>query len=139
MGCLGDPSYVFNLYAASCYTMDQPTEPLPTWFLENIQGNSTSYHQVVEVAKQIDDWGLLGELGRFHEADTRILNIQGQMHALEAKLHIAKAVIRQARVRMEGAQAHQRLVGLHSLDTNHTFKRVQRLDNTRLGRGQPQF
>ena len=139
MGRLGDPEYVFDLYAASQYSIDQPTEPLPVWFLENIQGNSASYHQVVEAAKQIDDWGLLGELGRFHEADTRILNIQGQMHALEAELHVAKAVLRQARVRMEGAQAHRRLAGLHSLDTNRTFERAQRLDNARLGRGRPRF
>jgi hypothetical protein len=93
MGHLDNPTYIFDLYAASHYTVDQPTELLPAWFLKNIQGNSTSYHQVVEAAKQIDDWGLLGELGRFHEADTHILNIQGQMHALEAELHVAKAVI----------------------------------------------
>ena len=139
MGRMGDPIFVFDLYATSRYTVDQPTEPLPAWFLKNIQGNSASYHQVVEAAKQIGDWGLLGELGRFHEADTRILNIQGQMHALEAELHIAKAVIRQAHVCMEGAQAHQRLAGLHSLDTNCTFERAQRLDNAHLSRGWPRF
>ena len=61
------------------------------------------------------------------------------MHALEAELHVAKAVLRQARVRMEGAQAHQCLVGLHSLDANRTFERAQRLDNARLGRGRPRF
>ena len=63
MGCSDDPTYVFDLYAASRYTVDQPTKLLPAWFLKNIQGNSASYHQVVEAAKQIDDWGLLGELG----------------------------------------------------------------------------
>jgi hypothetical protein len=139
MGHLGDPISIFDLYTASRYTVDQPTEPLPTWFLKNIQGNSASYHQVVEAARQIGNWGLLGELGRFHKADTHILNIQGQMHALEAKLHIAKAVLRQARVRMEGAQAHQHLAGLYSLDTNYTFERVQHLNNACLGRGWPRF
>ena len=139
MGRLGDPTFVFDLYATSRYSVEQPTEPIPAWFLENIQGNLASYHQVVEAAKEIGDWGLLGELGRFHEADTRILNIQGQMHALEAELHVAKAVLRQTRVHMEGAQAHQRLTGLHALDTNRTFERAQRLDNACLGRGRPRF
>ena len=76
----------------------------------------------MEAARSIDNWGLAVELARYHEADKRALNIRGQMHALEIELQCVQATARHSHGRLEGAQAHHRLVGLQSLDENRVYQ-----------------
>ena len=54
---------------------------------------------------------------RYHEADTCILNIAAEIHALDCELQLAKANARQSCARLEGARALQRLRALQALDT----------------------
>ena len=86
--------------------------------------------------------GTLGqeaEVARYHEADTRILNIAAEIHALDCELQIAKAETRQSRGRLEGARAQQRLRALQALDTHRPARANAHAAGLRFARGRATF
>ena len=117
LGQEGDSVFQYDLYAAPSYIRDSPTEPLPMWLVDAIGGKSSSYHQAMELARSTDDWGLAAEIACYHEADTRVLNIAAEIHALDCELQVVKAASRQSHSRLEGARTQQRLRALQALDT----------------------
>ena len=142
LGTLGqenDPVFQYDLFAALSYIRDTPTEPLPMWLIDTILGRSSSYHQAMELARSTDDWGLAAEIARYHETDTRILNIVAEIHALDCKLQVAKAASRQSRSRLEGARASHRLRALQALDTRRPTRANTHATGIRFGRGRPSF
>jgi hypothetical protein len=112
-----DPVFQYDLFAAPSYIRDSPTEPLPMWLINAISGKSSSYHQAMDLARSTDDWGLAAEIACYHEADTRVLNIAAEIHALDCELQVVKAASRQSHSRLEGARTQQRLRALQALDT----------------------
>ena len=117
LGQPGDPIFQYDLFAAPSYIRDSPTKPLPMWLIDAISGKSLSYHQAMELARSTDDWGLAAEVARYHEADTRILDIAAEIHALDCELQVVKASARHSRSRLEGAHTQHRLRALQALDT----------------------
>ena len=142
LGTLGqenDPIFHYDLYAAPSYIRDSPTEPLPMWLIDAIGGKSSSYHQAIELARSTDDWGLAAEVARYHEADTRILNIAAEIHALDCELQLVKAETRQSRSRLEGARAQHRLRALQALDTRRPTRANAHAGGLRFARGRASF
>ena len=90
LGQEGNPVFQYDLFAAPSYICDSPTKPLPMWLIDTISGKSSSYHQAMELARSMDDWGLVAKIARYHEADTRILNIAAEIHALDCELQVVK-------------------------------------------------
>ena len=135
----GDPVFQYNLFAAPSYIRDSPTEPLPMWLIDAISGKSSSYHQAMDLARSTDDWGLAAEIARYHETDTRILNIAAEIHALDCELQVAKASARQSRSRLEGARAQQRLRALQALDTHRPTRANAHDRGLRFTRGRVTF
>ena len=109
LGQEGDPIFQYDLFAAPSYICDMPTKPLPMWLIDAISGKSAAYYQAMDLARSTDDWGLVAELACYHEADTRVLNIAAEVHALDCKLQVAKAASCQSRSRLEGAHAQHHL------------------------------
>ena len=139
LGQEGDPVFQYNLYAAPSYIRNSPTEPLPMWLIDAIGGKSSSYHQAVDLARSTDDWGLAAEVARYHEADTRILNIAAEIHALDCELQLVKAEARQSRGRLEGARAQHRLKALQALDTHRPIRVNAHAGGLRFARGRATF
>ena len=142
LGTLGqenDPIFHYDLYAAPSYIRDSPTEPLPMWLINAIGGKSSSYHQAMDLARSTDDWGLAAEVARYHEADTRILNIAAEIHALDCELQLAKAETRQSCSRLEGARAQHRLRALQALDTRRPTRTNAHAGGLRFARGRATF
>ena len=139
LGQEGDPVFQYDLYAAPSYIHNSPTEPLPMWLIDAIGGKSASYHQAMDLARGTDDWGLAAEVARHHEADTRILNIVAEIHALDCELQIAKAETRQSRARLEGARAQHRLRALQALDTRRPTRANAHAAGLRFARGRVTF
>ena len=139
LGQEGDPIFQYDLYAAPSYIRDSPTEPLPMWLIDVIGGKSSSYHQAMDLARSTDDWGLAAEVARYHEADTRILNIAAEIHALDCELQLAKAETRQSRSRLEGARAQHRLRALQALDTRRPTRANAHAGGLRFARGRATF
>ena len=117
LGQEGDPIFQYDLYAAPSYIRDSPTEPLPMWLIDAIGGKSASYHQAMDLARSTDDWGLAAEVARYHESDTRVLNIVAEIHTLNCELQVVKATSRQSCSCLEGACAQHCLRALQALDT----------------------
>jgi hypothetical protein len=139
LGQEGDPVFQYDLYAAPSYIRDSPTEPLPMWLIDAIGGKSSSYHQAMDLARSTDDWGLAAEVARYHEADTRILNIATEIHALDCELQLVKAETRQSRSRLEGARAQHRLRALQALDTRRPTRANAHSGGLRFARGRATF
>ena len=139
LGQEGDPVFQYDLYAAPSYIRDSPTEPLPMWLIDTIGGKSSSYHQAMDLARSTDDWGLAAEVARYHEVDTRILNIAAEIHALNCELQLAKAETRQSRGRLEGARAQHRLRALQALDTRRPTRANAHAAGLRFARGRATF
>ena len=142
LGTLGqedDPIFQYNLYAAPAYISDSPTEPLPMWLIDAIGGKSSSYHQAMDLARSTNDWGLAAEIARYHEADTRILNIAAEIHALNCELQLAKAETCQSHSRLEGARAQHHLRALQALDTRRPTRANAHAAGLRFARGRATF
>ena len=120
LGTLGqenDPVFQYDLFAAPSYIRDTPTKPLPMWLIDTISGKLSSFHQAMDLARSTDDWGLVTEITRYHKADTRVLNIAAEIHALDCELQVVKVASRQSRSHLEGARTQHRLRALQALDT----------------------
>ena len=142
LGTLGqdnDPIFHYNLFAAPSYIHDSPTEPLPMWLIDAISGKSSSYHQAMELARSTNNWGLATEIARYHEANTRILNIAAEQHVLDCELQVAKAACRQSRSCLEGARATHHLRVLQALDTRRPTRANAHAAGIRFGHGRPSF
>ena len=139
LGQEGDPVFKYNLYAAPSYIRDSPTEPLPMWLIDAIGGKSASYHQALDLACSTDDWGLAAEVARYHEADTRILNIAAEIHALDCELQLVKAETRQSRGHLEGARAQHRLRALQALNTRRPTRANAHAAGLRFAHGRATF
>ena len=139
LGQEGDPVFQYDLYAAPSYIRDSPTEPLPMWLIDAIGGKSSSYHQAVDLARSTDDWGLAAEVARYHEADARILDIAGEIHALDCELQVVKANARHSRSRLEGARAQHRLRALQALDTRRPTRANAHAGGLCFARGRATF
>ena len=139
LGQEGDPVFQYDLYAAPSYIRDSPTDPLPMWLIDAIGGKSSSYHQAMDLARSTDDWGLAAEVARYHEADTRILNIAAEIHALDCELQLVKAEARQSCSRLEGARAQHRLRALQALDTRRPTRANAHTGGLRFARGRASF
>ena len=109
------------------------------WLIDAIGGKSSSYHQAIDLARSTDDWGLAAEVARYHEADTRILNIAAEIHALDCELQLVKAEARQSRSRLEGARAQHRLRALQALDTRRPTRANAHAGGLRFARGRATF
>ena len=139
LGQEGDPVFQYDLYAAPSYIRDSPTEPLPMWLIDAIGGKSSSYHQAMDLARSTNDWGLAAEVARYHEADTRILNIAAEIHALDCELQLAKAETRQSRGHLEGARAQHRLRALQALNTRRPARANAHAAGLHFARGRATF
>ena len=142
LGTLGqrdDPIFQYELFAAPSYIQNSPTKPLPMWLINTISGKSSSYHQAIELARSMDDWGLAAEVACYHKADTRVLNIAVEIHVLDCELQVVKATSRQSHSRLEGARAQHRLRALQALDTRRPTHANAHAAGLHFGRGRPSF
>ena len=139
LGQDGDPFFQYDLFAAPSYIRNSPTEPLPMWLIDTISGKSTAYHQAMDLARSTNDWGLVVEFARYHKANTCILNITAEVHALDCKLQVAKAASRPSHSRLEGAHAQHCLRALQALDTRHPTWVNAHAVGLRFGCGRPSF
>ena len=135
----GDPIFQYDLFAAPSYIRDSPTEPLPIWLIDAISGKSSSYHQAMDLARSIDDWGLAAEVAHYHEANARVLDIVAEIHALDCELQVVKASARHSRSRLEGAHAQHRLRALQALDTHRPTRANAHAGGLRFARGRASF
>ena len=109
------------------------------WLIDAISEKSSSYHQAMDLARSIDDWGLVAEIARYHETDTRVLNIAAKIHTLNCELQVVKAASHQSRSHLEGAHAQQHLRALQALDTRRPIHANAHAGGLRFAHGRASF
>ena len=139
LGQEGDPIFQYDLFAAPSYIRDTPTKPLPMWLIDAISGKLSSYHQAMDLARSTDDWGLAAKIARYHEANTRVLNIAAEIHTLDCELQVIKVASRQSCSRLEGARTSHHLRALQALDTCRPTRANAHATGIHFGRGRPSF
>ena len=139
LGQEGDPVFQYDLFTTPSYIHNSSTEPLPMWLIDAISGKSSSYHQAMDLAHSMDDWGLVAKIARYHETDTRILNIVAKIHALNCELQVIKVASHQSRSRLEGAHTQQQLRALQALDTRCPTHANMHATGIRFGCGRLSF
>ena len=63
----------------------------------------------MDLARNMDDWGLVAELTHYHKSDTHVLNIVAEIHVLNCEMQVIKAACRQSCGCLKGACTHHRL------------------------------
>ena len=96
LGQDGNPIFQYDLFTAPSYNQRSPIELLPMSFANAILRKASSFHQAMELAHGTDNWGLVAKITRYHESDTRVLNIVAEIHVLNCELIVVKVASRQS-------------------------------------------
>ena len=51
----------------------EPVEPLPPWFETILLGPSPMYHNFVQAAGELEDWGIKADIQRFRDTDALLV------------------------------------------------------------------
>ncbi len=74
-----------KIYVTPKYTAD-PTEPLPHWVHETLQGPATGYAVFLDVVKSTDDWGLQANTMWYRDLDKHVIHYKAQLNCIHSKL-----------------------------------------------------
>ena len=88
-GTLGGPNdriHLHELYAQPSIARETTPDIVPTWFLQAIAANATPYAHVIDEIRKYGDWGLEAEVKRYHNNDTRLVELQAEMHEIQAEI-----------------------------------------------------
>src|SRR6266403_2685039 len=77
--------HICKIYVTPKYTAD-PTEPLPHWVHETLQGPATGYAVFLDVVKSTDDWGLQANTMWYRDLDKHVIHYKAQLNCIHSKL-----------------------------------------------------
>ena len=142
-GTLGRPNnhiYSHELYAQPSIAHETTPDIVPTWFLQSIAANTTPYAHIINEVCKYGDWGLEVEIKRYHNNDTRLVQLQAELQELQAEVDsctiqkhachycLARADVGEhfASLQVLGAAFQSREYELTAYPPNHKFGRVLR-------------
>ena len=88
-GTLGRPNdriHLHELYAQPSIARETTPDLVPTWFLQAIAANTTPYAHVIDEIRKYGNWGLEAEVERYHNNDTRLVELQAEMREIQAEI-----------------------------------------------------
>ena len=107
------------VYAAPLYATprepDRPVDSLPPWLLSLLHCSSPHYSLLIQHSNREGDWGLGGELARYHMFSEQISRVRDHLDRWETELETLQAGRDQSRFRLEQARAGERLQALERL------------------------
>src|ERR1700722_6313244 len=132
----GSLIYAFPLHAAP-QEPSRSSDSLPPWLLALLHPTSPHYDLVVQAANRDGDWGLQGELERYHELSRHMHRAQERIDRWRAELEPLQSGRDRCRFRLERARAGTRLQALrHIDDTSYGYFEDEPLaQSARLRRG----
>ena len=75
---LGSSSHILKIYAQP-YLTPEPVEPLPPWFKTILLGLSPMYHNFVQAAGELNDWGIKADIQRFYDTDAFLVKANNEV------------------------------------------------------------
>ena len=89
VSCLADtdigsatPS-IIDVYAGYDHS-DQPVLPFPDWLVELLSGPAATFAIVQNEATNLEDWGIVADLNRFHTAHNQMVDVYKQVDTFSA-------------------------------------------------------
>jgi len=95
--------HVCKIYAMPKHTAD-PTEPLPHWVHETLQGPAPGYPVFLDAVKSTDNWGLKANVMWYRDLNECIIHYKAQLDHTHSKLKSAIIAYDQCKGRLECAQ-----------------------------------
>ena len=132
-----DSPFITEPYAAPSFDYEEPATPLALWYTHLLTGTSAKFMALRNATADLDDWGLLGEVLRFHELDDHIQSRQAHMRVIEQEIDAIREAREMCKFRLEAARADKRVSNLQRLSDREGPERSGWKKANRFGRGRP--
>ena len=110
-----DSPHIFPIYASPVVSAEDPAEPLPRWLRGILHGPAPMFHNVVEAARTLDDWGVAADLLRYRTLDDEVQGIELQISRLERDRASADHARIICEARLEASRCAESLAYLEGL------------------------
>jgi hypothetical protein len=122
LGTIGGPNVLIlahDLFALPFGGSSRVPDVLPPWFVQILSSTSPTYDTLVTEALDLDDWGLVGDIERYHQLKEDQQSLQAQIMALQDQHTDTLHSIRLCHARLARADAGRRLASTEALCLNH--------------------
>ena len=137
-GTLGGPNdriHLHELYAQPSIACETTPNIVPTWFLQAITANATPYAHVIDEIRKYRDWGLEAEVERYHNNDTRLVELQAEMWEIQAEIDSCTIQKHTCHYHLVRADVGKRFASLQA--TGAAYQSTAYPRNHKFGRGRP--
>ena len=142
-GTLGGPNnriHLHELYAQPSIARETTPDIVPTWFLQAIATNATPYAHVLDEIQKYGDWGLEAEVERYHNNDTRLIELQAEMCKIQAEIDSCTIQKHACHYCLAHADVGERFASLQATGAayqSREYKCTAYPRNRKFGRGRP--
>ena len=142
-GTLGGPNnriHLHELYAQPSIARETTPDIVPTWFLQAITANATPYAHVIDEIRKYGDWGLEAEVERYHNNDTRLVELQAEMRETQAKIDSCTIQKHACHYHLARADVGERFASLQAMGAAYQsgeYECTAYLRNRKFGCGRP--
>ena len=110
----GSSPHILKIYAQPL-TMPEPVEPLPLWFETILLGPSPMYHNFVQAAGELEDWGIKADIQRFCDTDALLVEANNKVQKWEAHAMAFAHACQLCKSRLEAVHAPYQLGAFKNL------------------------
>ena len=142
-GTLGGPNdriHLHELYAQPSIARKTTPDIVPTWFLQAIAANATLYAHVIDEIRKYGNWGLEAEVERYHNNDTRLVELQAEMREIQAEIDSCTIQKHACHYRLARADVGERFASLQATGAAYQsgeYECTAYPRNRKFGRGRP--
>ena len=142
-GTLGGPSdrsHLHELYTQPSIARETTPDIVPTWFLQAIVANATPYAHIIDEIRKYSDWGLEAKVERYHNNDTRLIELQAEMREIQAEIDSCTIQKHACHYRLARADVRERFASLQATGAAYQsgeYECTTYLRNRKFGRGRP--
>ena len=105
----GEGPYVTDIYASSTRLPNEPSTPLPIWFLQILQGRTAAFDTLQQASFRLDDYGIPADLSRYRNLYNELRHTLLDIDRLQAEQELIREHMDQARCRLESCNIAKRL------------------------------
>jgi len=113
-----EPTYVAELFLEPDYSQE-PTDPMPGWFLNLLHGANGSYHTLAQAAYALPHWLAYSEVVQYRKEETALRHLQNELKELSIRVEASRACLATCCHCMEAWDLPNQLRNLEGRSTLH--------------------
>ena len=140
LGGANDRIHLHELYAQPSIARETTPDIVPTWFLQAIAANATPYAHIIDEIRKYGDWGLEAEVERYHNNDTRLVELQAKKREIQAEIDSCTIQKHACHYCLARADVGERFASLQATGAAYQsgeYECTAYLRNRKFGRGRP--